>query len=243
VNFLDPNTDDRLHSSAVQFVANIAAHDPDAVVDAPPKLTALLQDDSPDADTILTALQRIAQTHPDAVVPTASELLTYVEEGDDVQRLGAFGVLGMIAKDYPNIAQKAIPTATELLTADHDKLRANAAGLLADLADEYPEQVRPAITQVIELLSDHDENAQYNATSILARVAKAHPEDVEPAIDDLIAVLDSDFEYTRSNACWALGYLRADSAVDALHRRLDQDPSEEVQHAAEWALHEIEEDG
>jgi HEAT repeat protein len=118
-------------------------------------------------------------------------------------------------------------------------LRANAAGLLADLSDEYPEKVRSSVPRAIELLDDDDEKVRYNATSILARVAKQYPEDVEPAIPSLIDTLDDDFEYSRGNACWALGYLEADVALDALKER-QTDSSEEVRSAANQAIQLIE---
>lgn len=81
---------------------------------------------------------------------------------------------------------------------------------------------------------------RYNATSIFARVANQYPEDVEPAIPSLIDALDEDFEYARGNACWALGYLEAESALAALEELRESDSSEEVRYAAEQAVQMIE---
>jgi HEAT repeat protein len=219
---------------------SIADLNPGAVVDAVPKLAALLQDGSPADATAITAIQRVAGAYSDAVSPITPQLIAYLDGSDETHRIGALAVLGTLSKDYPNVAEETIPTAIELLDADHYKLRANAAGLLADLAEEYPDQVKSVVPQAIELLEDPDEKARYNATSILARVAKADPDTVEPAINPLIDALDEDFAYTRSNACWALCYFKANDAVDRLREVEETDSNEEVRHAASVAVDEIE---
>lgn len=232
-------TDSEPLADAISIVAATADHDPSAVVDAAPKLAALLQDGSPADATAITALQRIAASYPDAVAPITPQLLRYIEDGDDTQRIGALAVLGVLSKDYPHVAEDTIPTAIELLDAAHYKLRANAAGLLADLADEYPTDIQSAVPQATDLLHDDDEKARYNATSILARVAKAHPDAVGEATEPLIDVLDDDFSWTRSNACWALGYIEAKHAVERLEDLKQYDPEKEVRNAAAFAVHEI----
>lgn len=240
IEFLTPDTESEILADVISIVAAIADSNPGAVVDAVPKLAALLQDGSPADATAITTIQRVAEAYPDAVVPITTQLIAYLDGGDDAYRIGALAVLGTLSKDYPNVAEDTIPTAIELLDADHYKLRANAAGLLADLADEYPDRVKPVVPQAIELLGDSDEKARYNATSILARIAKAEPDAVEPAIKPLIDALDEDFAYTRSNACWALGYLTAEDALDRLREVEETDPNGEVRHAASVAIDEIE---
>ncbi len=239
ISFLTPTTDWELLADAISIVAAIADHDPSAVVDAVPKLAALLQDGSPADATAITALQRIAASYPDAVAPITPQLLTYVEDGDDTQRIGALAVLGMLSKQYPHVAEDTIPTAIELLDATHYKLRANAAGLLADLASEYPTDIRSAVPQATDLLHDDDEKARYNATSILAHIAKTHPDAIEEATEPLVDALDDDFSWTRSNACWALGYIEAEHAVEQLEHLKQHDPEQEVQDAAAFAVHNI----
>jgi hypothetical protein len=241
MSLLDVETDSELLTDAIQIASVIAEHSPDAVVDAVPKLASILQEGSPAEPTVLTALKRVADAYPDAVVPVTPELITYIEQGSDSNRTGAIAVLGTLSKGYPHIAEETIPTATELLDAENYMLRANAAGLLADLSDEYPAEVRTSLPRTIDLLDDEDEKVRYNATSILARVAKQFPEDVEPAIPSLIDALDEEFEYSRGNACWALGYVEADLALDALEERRRSDSSEEVRNAAEQAIQMIKE--
>lgn len=239
IEFLTTESHRDVQNDAITFVKAVAEQNPNAVVDAVPKLGALLQGQPPDEEHAITALQHIGETHPDSVVPIAPQLVTYIEEGEEVHQVGALAVLGMLAKEYPNVAEETIPTASKFLDADNFKLRANATGLLADLADEYPDQVRSVVPQAIELLTHEDEKVRYNATSILARVAKAHPDEVQRGIDPLIDSLDDDFPYTRLNACWALGYLKAESGRDQLEELANHDPDDEVRNAAEYALSEI----
>lgn len=239
LSLLDPDSDARLHPDAIQVVAAIADRNPDAVVDGVPKLAALLQDDPPAEQILITAVTRIAVAYPAAVVPVASELVTYLEEGDDAQRIRAIAGVGAISKEYPEVAESTIPTAVELLESDRARLRANAAGLLAELAEEYPEHVQDAVPRVIELLADEDQKARYNATSILARVAKAHPAALDGAVEPLLDALDEEFPYARSNACWALGYVGAERALEPLEDIRNTDPNEEVQNAATAAINEI----
>lgn len=237
---LEPGAHPDTITPALSVVSAIADREPGMVVDAVPKLAALLQEDGLDETAAITALQRIAGAHPDAVVPVAPRLIEYVEDGTDTHRIAALGVLGMLAKQYPHVAEEVLPTAVELLDAESDMLRANAAGLLADLADEFPRQLESSVPRVVELLDDDDEKVRYNATSILARVAKTRPTAVEFAVDPLVGVLDADFAPARANACWALGYLAAERALPALEDLAETDSDGNVRETAEWAVHAIE---
>jgi HEAT repeat protein len=166
-------------------------------------------------------------------------LIEHVNDASRDHRVGALSALGQVSKAYPNVATDVIPTVHELLSVDNDRLRANAAGLLADLADEYPGKVQPAVPDAIELLNDEDDYARYNATSILARVANENPKPVEPATEALIDALNEDRPAARENACWALGYLGATMAEQALTPLAESDPNKRVRQAAARALDEI----
>lgn len=242
-----PSVIDRLAGSAsddevgaaINYVAAVAASEPGAVVDAVPRLTALLQETPPAESSAVLALTRIAEEYPEAVLPAADLLLEYIEDTDGSATTSALAAIGYLSKPYPNVAERAIPRLIDLLDADSRYYRANAGGVLADLADEYPGEVREAVPQATDLLNDIDEKARYNATSILARVAKAYPGDVEPAIGALIDVLEDDFPYTRSNACWALGYVEATTAEAYLETLAESDPNEDVEEAAKFALGQL----
>lgn len=241
VGEVQTSSNDELLRAAITFVARVADADPAAVVDAAPKLAALLQESPPAENKAVLALARIAKEYPESILPVTRDLLAYAERADGSTGPSALAALGHVSKEYPNVAESTIPTLVDLLDAESFYVRANAAGLLAELADAYSSQLTDAIPRVTELLEDEDEDekVRYNATSILARVAKTHPTAVEPAIGSLIGVLDDEFAYSRSNACWALGYLEAAAAESELERLADSDSSEEVRNAARWALQQL----
>ena len=237
--FLTSETDDRLRKNAITIISSIAENDPSAVTDVIPKLEVLLKGTTGESGSILQILSRVAKAYPEAVLPIVPSLTEHINDTSRDHRAGALSVLGQVSKAYPNVATDVISTVHELLSVDNDRLRANAAGLLADLADEYPEKVQPAVSDAIELLSDEDDYARYNATSILARVAHENPEPVEPATEGLMNALNEDRPAARENACWALGYLGATTAEQALASRAESDPNERVRQAASRALDEL----
>ena len=238
--FLITEIDDRIRGDAITVISRVADNDPSSVTDLVPKLEVLLKDTTGETGPILRILTRIAAAHPEAVLPIVPTLIEHVEDASRSHRTGAFSVLGQVSKAYPNVATDVIPTAHELLSADTGRLRANAAGLLADLADEYPEKVQPTVSDATALLNDEDEHARYNATSILARVAKHDTGSVEPATEALIDALTEDRPAARENACWALGYLGATTAEDALRSRAESDSNERVRQAASQALDKLD---
>lgn len=242
IDFLDAEADEEVLMGTIPYIVAVAEVEPRAVVDTVPKLAALLQADIEFKGKVVDALLMIAKVYPESVLPVASELVSYIEPENSVNQVAALAAVGHIAKEYPNAAESALPTVIELLDAEAYRVRANAAGLLAELADQYPESVRSAVPRVIDLLDDEDEKVRYNATSILAHVAKAYPDDVEAATEPLIDALDEEFSYSRLNACWALGYLEAMQARDALESVRHSDQNEEVRDAAEQALQRIDQD-
>lgn len=244
VPMLSVDQDDAFLEGAIPYVAAVADAEPKAVLDAVPRLAALLQTNPTKRYELLLSLTRIANQYPDAVVPVTDDLLEYIEDETDADDRGtAIAAIGYIAQEYPHVVEPAIPTFIDLLEADSQWLRANASGVLADLAEEYPGQLRLAANPVIDLLSDEDKRARYHATSILARVAEEYPADVESATDLLVEMLEEDLARTRKDACWALGGLRAETARDELEAIHREDANDDVRAAAEWALGEIDEGG
>ena len=239
---LEPTRHPDLQTEVLSVLATVADHDALAVVDAAPKLAVLLEDEeeAENERQVLLVLMRIAEVHPDAVVPVAPELIWYADEGTPQQQVGALAALGYVAKAYPYVAEQTILTAKSLLAAENDKLRTNAAGLLADLATQHADDLRNVVPQAIDLLDDTGEKAQYNATSLLARVADEQPDAAEAATEGLIDVLDADMAYTRANACCALGYMKAESALEDLETLAADDPNEEVRQVASHVINLID---
>jgi len=241
VPMLSVDGDEGYLEGAIPYVSAVADADAEAVLDAVPRLAALLEAGAPKEHELILAISRIAKRHPEEVLPVIRNLLRYIKDQEAENRVAATAAIGYVADDFPDaVSESAFPTLFELLETDHPTLRANVAGVIADLANEFPERVRPAVPLAIDRLDDEDEKARYNATSILAHVADEYPEAVEPAIDPLVEMLGDDFHATRNNACWALGLLRANEAREKLEDLRRNDPDEDVQQGADWALRQIE---
>lgn len=236
---IDGDADETVLERALSVVAAIADPEPGAVVDAIPRLAALLQTDPPGEREAILAIQRIAQEHPAAVLPVTTQLRETLADEEPAAPVTTLAALGTISKAYPHVTIPAVPRLFELLDADATRVRANAAGLLADLAGEYPAEVRPIVPRAVDLLTDGDLVAQYNATSILARVAADFPADVAPVSDALVGALDAELAIARANACRALGYVRAEAAARPLAATARDDPDQEVREVAAWALGRI----
>jgi len=174
-DLLTHDTDDQVLKNTLSVIKSIADEDASAVTDLVPRCEVLLKDETRETIRILLILEKVADEHPETILPIVPTLITYTTDVSNGNRVGALSVLGRVSKAYPHVATDIIPTAHELLSADNNQLRANAAGILADQAEEYPDEVRPTVPDVIELLNDVDEYVRYNATSILARTSGPAP--------------------------------------------------------------------
>jgi HEAT repeat. len=127
-----------------------------------------------------------------------------------------------------------------LFDADNYKLRNNAVALAYDLADLRTDLVEPAVDDIAAFLTVEDTRTRINATGTLARVADDFPESVAHLTPTFVELLSDDDHLVRSNACWALGYLRASEAQSALEERLQDETNETVRSSITWALSEID---
>jgi len=241
ISLLSDDTHQLLRNETLEFLAAVAKHDTEAVVDSVPRLAELLHDGPTNSEPIARILAQVAHSHPDALLPVVTKLELFLETEPDTAHVSVLAAIGHLSKEHPTIAKETIPTATELLTVDDTLVRANATGLLADLADEYPTEIKSTVPQAIELLQDKNERIRYNASSILARVADEHPQEVEPATDQLLAALDDEKADTRFNACWALNYIGSEEALEKLTDVAETDPEDNVRTVALQCINAIKE--
>ena len=227
---------------AAECLSDIAAHDPSDVMAAAPALASLVDDRTEGVEHALFALNRIAAEHPSEVLPaspTLSEALAD-ETLSVTDRLNATAALGRVASEYPDAGLDAVDDLVELLDSNNRRLRANASGVLSDVAVVHSGALVPHIDELEPLLHSDDEYTLINTAAGLGRVAEVEPEALRHLTDRFIELLDHDHEVVRENACWALGYLEADSGLDRLEEvRLDDD-TERVRNIAAWAIAEIE---
>ena len=242
IHLVDESTHPLLRNEALQFLVVFTQHNPAAVTGAVPRFAARLQDDSTDVAAVGRILALIASSQPDALIDVVPKLELFLETEPESAHVWVLEAIGRLSKEHANITVDVIPTAARFLSAEELPLRSNAAGLLADLAEEYPSKVEPWVPDAIELMEDSDEQVRHNATSLLARVAAEHPDTVSPATEQLLTVLDDDeLTNTRFNACWALKYINATSALEKLREVATTDPDDDVRSVAQLALNSIEE--
>ena len=242
IELLEPGADQGTLEEAISYVAAVAETHPEDVRGAVPKLAALLSTELPHERKLLDAPLRIAEADPEAVEPAAPALREYVADETSQYRAPGLSALGHTGKGSPAAAEASIPTLVDLLDTADDHVRANAAGVLADLSEASPGELVHACPRVADLAavkSDEKGHAQHNTTYLLSQVAKRYPGAVEPTVDALINALDADRSDTRFNACRALGYVGAETAVEPLEQRRDGDSDADVQKVAGWALGQI----
>ena len=234
--------DPKRRAYAAECLSDIAAHDPADVMAAVPALATLVDDRADGATHALFALNRVAAEHPSEVLPAVQTLSEALADPSlsISDRLNATAALGRVASEYPDAGLDAVDDLVELLDCNRVRLRANATGVLSDVAVVHGGALVPHVDELESLLYSDDEYTLINTSAGLGRIAEVEPEAVEHLTDRFVELLDHDHEVVRENACWALGYLEAESALERLEAvRLD-DEAERVRNIAAWAIAEIE---
>ena len=245
----DADEDTRLR--VTEELREAAETDPESVLDEVPLIETHLDDPSKEVrENLLVALGKVAQEYPEEVLPLVSKLEKCAsnsvegQEQEKTNMTAAQFALGMVAKEYPNVAAENIPRFAEITEVENRYISTNAMALLGDLADEHRDEVAEYLPRAIAELDAEDERMRCNALLVVTRIAKEYPEKVERevGIDKIEEMLDEDLERTRDHACWALMYLGegTSEAVPDLEAVAEDDPSERVREVAEMALDRIE---
>jgi HEAT repeat protein len=245
----DADEDTRLRIT--EELREAAETDPERVLEEVPLIGPHLDDQSKEVrENLLVALGKVAQKYPEEVLPLVSKLEkcasnSVEEQGrEETNTAAAQFALGMVAKEYPNVAVENLPRFAELTEVENRYVSTNAMALLGDLADEYRDEVAEYLPRAIEELDAEDKRMRCNALLVVTRIAKDYPEKVEQeaGIDGITEMLNEDLERTRDHACWALMYLgdRAEEAAPEVKTVAEDDSSERVREVAGMALDHIE---
>lgn len=226
---------------AAKCMAAIAEEYPSDAVDAVPGLATIVEEEADGRNHAVYALSRVSREYPDAVKPTVEMLVEAVLDAElaDIVRVNATAALGRVVGEYPSMGVGIIDDIAELFDAEIPKLRNNAIALVADVATIHTDVVEPHLAEISAMLDDEDDFSRINASGVVSRVAEDFPAAVEPAAADLQDALTDDVALVRQNACWALGYIGADEAKDALEERVSIDADPDVRHQAAWALAQL----
>lgn len=114
ISLLSDDTHPLLRNEALEFLAAVAKHDTESVVDTVPRLSELLHDGPTDSEPIARILAQVAHSHPDALLPVVTKLELYLEAEPDAAHISVLAAIGHLTERYPTVAKETIPTATEL---------------------------------------------------------------------------------------------------------------------------------
>ena len=143
----------------------------------------------------MTALVSIAEKHPDAVAPHASDLAVALKDDSGYVRWGAVAILGFVARKHPDVVA---PFASDLVAMLEDKdkdVRSLAAAALVciDASKWGP-----------KFLKDGDKHVRWGAAWAFVGIAKICPDAAMPFVSDLTAALKDSDEDVRECAGLAL---------------------------------------
>lgn len=166
-----------------------------------------------------------------------------LESGDVDLNIAAGFALGMLAKNYPDVASREIEKFVDVAEHEDTMVASNGMAMLGDLAEAYPAEVSEYLGLAVENLDSEDDHMRANTSLVVARTTSNNPDILEDHLDveEVVDLLDDDFDVVRENACWTLNYLgwRADEAVDRLHEISETDDSERVRQVARQAIDNI----
>lgn len=242
---------------AAKEIKNIAEENPTPLLDYISEFDKQLNNETTNLEKeevvhLLQAVTHIAKEHPVDVSPLSEHLFNLYNwsryhPGNRDMNLSASASLGMIAKEYPDVAKDYIEKFAESTRHGNHKIEANSLAILGDLAETYPEEVSGHLDIAVESLDADDNNKRANATLMLYHLAGHDPDMVYDAIEiqEVVNLLDDETEIVRENACWILSNLswRADDTVPILREVSDTDESERVRKVADQAVRNIVQPG
>ncbi|MFB6297705.1 MAG: hypothetical protein ABEH56_04220 [Salinirussus sp.] len=181
---LTPDLDEETRQVVSEALFAVADRRADAIAGEIEVMYSFLDTDEP-AVAAWTAgtLGRVAETHPDAVVPAASDLAGLVECERQTVQHNAVEALATLSRERPDAVAPATDALRTLLSHSDVAIQHNAAGIFGVLAATHPDAVAPAAETIADLRS-HDEQAVRNvAAGTLARLAQERPDVVESVTD------------------------------------------------------------
>ncbi|MDY7083386.1 MAG: HEAT repeat domain-containing protein [Halobacteria archaeon] len=102
------------------------------------------------------------------------------------------------------------------------------------------EVTKSHIPKLIEFVYSDDEEKRKRSSRALVEVAKEHPNELEAYVAEIVNLLDDDDADVRMHACFILGFIGSESALNELEETKEYDSSPEVQTAAKKAVANIE---
>lgn len=191
--------------------------------------------DKHEAGSAIQALSELGKSHPEPVIERLSARLA--DDTADVRKY-AVRTLATLSDSNPDRVADATESLLELLDAGDSYTREHALETLVDVAKHDPEALESAIPRLTALVDADHSKTRRGAVRVLAELGRADV-DIEPAVIELRGRLDDADKIVRRDACYALGILRAEEALEAIRATKD-DYDLEFAAVAESAIERIE---
>lgn len=166
---LDPiladETDDRC-SQAAYIVGKVARAEPDAVRPLVPRLTALLDREDVDDETLMNAtiaLGQVAGNVPGVVTDAVPGAISLLDAPNPKVRNNAAGMLADLAGLDVEAVVPYVDAVISLVEDDDEFVRTNATAILARIAAADRSAVRPHTDQLVDALEDDQRLVRTNA--------------------------------------------------------------------------------
>jgi hypothetical protein len=182
-------------------------------------LCSYLQDD--ERSVRLTAAKlfvRVAESHPEAVIPLVASLSERLADEDEFYyvRARAAEALGYVALEHPEtVASPELLADLRIgLSFDEPEVKEKLAKALEYVALGNPRRLRHQVPKLVDHLDDENDLVRYHLYTALVAVGAEFPERLADASDALVGGLDDDVPQVRGRAAEGLGLLARSDRVD-----------------------------
>ena len=228
----DQPTSKRIAQTLVDL---LEADDPELVT-AVDTTADLFEGEKFEAGSGIQALVVLGRAFPG---PVLARLTDRLDDDDADVRKYSVRTLAALAEDYPTHVADATTQLLAVLDDEDNYTREHALSALTVAAQESPDDLEDAVPTMVDFVDHDHDKVRRGAVRILAELGRADV-DVSAATDALRGRLDDSDKIARRDACYALGILRAEEALDDLRALIDQGDLE-LQAVAESSIERITE--
>lgn len=187
------NDDDvAVRANVTRAVSEIAAVEPDPILDRSEAIRQLIHDDSSAVQqNALYALGHLGEVSPWVVVDAMDEIYQLLESDDPGLRAAAAYVLGSITRTADAADDRTVGVLAERLHHESAPIRQHAAFVLGEFATDNPDIVEPHAPAIARRMADSEPRVRQNAIMALRELRNASPSAVRDAQAELRDALET----------------------------------------------------
>ena len=201
---------------AQTLVSLLDADDP-RLTEAVDTTVDLFGGDKHEAGSAIQALSVLGNAFPERVI---GRLTARIEDDDADVRKYSVRTLATLSADNAALVGEATESLVALLEDEDSYTREHTLETLVDVARNDPAALESAIPRLTELVDADHSKTRRGAVRILAELGRADI-DIEPAVTELRGRLSDSDKIVRRDACYALGILRAEDALEDIRAHRD----------------------